>query len=546
MNRREFFLATLSGSALLSLPSWARDEKLNSYLIKSLTASPLDMAPLQRLSRFGGSSVIEGDEEDDAHEIFWNKDGFIAKKGGIPAVSAEYDFIIVGGGIAGLASAHMLKGKKILLIEGNSRLGGNSKSQYIGKSFTSQGAAYITVPERGDEIDTFLGDLRIKNLLRPVDHTDEAVLMNGSYVKGFWDGATDEARASEFKRAHEKLIDVYENSYPELPVWDDSSSGKRHFNSLDEITFQQWLERELGSVHPHIMEYITLYCWSSFSASPDEISAAQGLNFLACDTAGTLVLPGGNGLIAEAIYQDLRKRSGVTILNKAFAVDIKADTGKAVVCYKNAEGKLITVRARHCICANSKMINKKIISTLPVDQFKAMNDITYRAYMVANIFLKKKVPSVGYDIFDLSGKSPVNNVKDSNIKVYPDIVFSDWAMKDVADKSILTLYIPLPYDMAQQYLFVPTLYQKYQDKIKQRLLPALAGLGLSWADVEGMRLVRYGHALPLAERRGVSSGLFETASKSIDGCIHFANQDNWGNPCFETSFGSAYRLIERL
>ena len=83
-------------------------------------------------------------------------------------------------------------------------------------------------------------------------------------------------------------------------------------------------------------------------------------------------------------------------------------------------------------------------------------------------------------------------------------------------------------------------------KIKPRIAPALEGLGLTWADVEGMRLVRYGHALPLAEIGGVSRGIFERASKSIDGCIHFANQDNWGNACFETSFGSALRVVERL
>lgn len=545
MNRREFFLATLSGASLLSLPSWARNDKINSYLLNA-AASPLDMAPLQRLNRFGGSSVIEGDEEDEAHEIFWNKDGFIAKKGGIPKISADYDAVIVGGGIAGLSAAYMLGNKKILLIEGNSRLGGNSKSQYIGKSYASQGAAYIVVPEEGDEIDTFLKQLRIRKLFREVDHNKEVMLFNGKYIEGFWNGVTDKARSDEFRYAHEKLLDVYENNYPDLPIWDDSAAGKRNFNALDQITFKSWLEKELGGVHPHIMEYVTLYCWSSFNASPDEISAAQGLNFLACDLAGTLVLPGGNGLIAEALYQELRKRPNVTLLNKSFACDIKAESGKAIVCYKGIDGKLVTVRARHCICANSKMINKKIISTLPTDQYKAMNDMTYRAYLVANVFLKKKVTSLCYDVFDLLGKEITHNYKDSASRSVADIVFADWALKDTATQSILTLYMPLPYDMAQQYLFVPTLYQKYQERIKQRLQPALTGIGLSWNDVEGIRLVRYGHALPLAETRGVSSGLFERASKSIDGCIHFANQDNWGNPCFETSFGSALRVVERL
>ena len=370
--------------------------------------------------------------------------------------------------------------------------------------------------------------------------------MNGKFAPGFWNGSTDPSRADEFKAAHQKLIDVYENSYPELPVWDPSHSGRSHFNSLDGISFAAWLQRELGSVHPHIMEYVTLYCWSSFSASPSEISAAQGLNFLSCDMAGTLVLPGGNGLIAEAVYQELKKRNKVTMLNNSFAVDLRSEGGKSVVCYKNAANQLVTVAANQCIVTSPKMVMKKVITGLSASQEKAMDGITYRAYLVANVLLKKKVKSAGYDLFALTGSVPDREHQDSRDRVFADVVFSDWAYKDAAEKSTLTLYMPLPYDMAQQYLFVPTLYTKYQDRVREKLTPVLQNMGLGWGDVEGMRLVRYGHSMPVAHVGGVKSGLFEKASESIDGCIHFANQDNWGNPCFETSFGSALRVIEKI
>lgn len=545
MNRRDFFLATLSLGSLSLVPKWANaDEK--SVLDSFLEVQGMDMAPLERLGRFGGSSEIEGDTPDEAHEIFWNKDGYIQKKGGIPQASEHFDVVIVGGGIAGLSSAYLLKGKKILLIEGNPRLGGNSKSQKVGRNYVSQGAAYITIPDDGDEIDTFLRRLNLKSKFRKLAHHDEAITLGDKFVSGFWQGATDPDRADDFKRAYEKLADVYENRYPEIPVWDDSSSGRSYFNSLDRISFTAWLKRELGSVHPHIMEYITLYCWSSFGAAPDEISAAQGLNFLTCDMAGTLVLPGGNGLISEALYHELKRRREVTLLTESFVVDVTTKGNEVQVCFKDSSQKLVSVSATHCIFAGPKMVAKKIISNIPAPQLKAMEKINYRAYLVGNVFLKKKVPSKGYDIFTMSGKVPTDGYNESKNRVFADVVFADWAIKDAVNKSILTLYMPLPYDMAQQYLFVPTLYEKYVGRIQAKLAPFLEANGLTVNDIEGIRLVRYGHALPVAEVGGVSSGQFEAANASIDGRIHFANQDNWGNPCFETSFGAALRVAEKI
>lgn len=536
MQRRQFIQGSASLASMLMLPSWAHGHRFDYP-----TYDLMDSSPTEKLSAFGGSSIVEGDAPDEAHEIFWNKLGFIQKKGGIPKVTGHYDVVIVGGGISGLSSAYHLKGKKILVLEGNARFGGNSRSQQFQKSYASQGAAYITNFEPHDEIDQFISNLGIKKFMRSTSDLDEGVNLKGVIHKNFWQGTTDPKNAQEFIHARAKFHDIYENKFPELPTWDQTSSGRTYFNSLDQITLADWLKREIGTSHPHILEYITLYCWSSFSASPSEISAAQGLNFLACDLEGINVFPGGNGFIAQALYDKLKSQSQVTLKPQSFAVDVRNLGGKAQICYKNPAGTLETVTATKCIVASPKLVAKHIVEDLPALQRKAMDGITYRAYLVANIFMKKKLPSQGFDIFSLMGTNPTDGYNDSKNRTFADVVFADWAMKDVADKTILTLYMPLPYDMAQQYLFVDDLQKKYEARIREKISTLI-----NWNDVEGMRLVRYGHSMPVATKGLVANGTFERASADIDGCIYFVNQDNWGNACFETSYGSALNVIRKI
>lgn len=544
MNRREFLLRTFGVTSLVLIPNWLKAS--SQFAAKNLKNSQfIAIAPLEFLKALQGNSEVEGDVPDDAHEIFWNRDGYLGKKGGIPGITEHYDVIVVGGGMAGLSSAYQLAGKKILVIDGNPRFGGNSRSQAWGNNYVSQGAAYITLPEEGDEIDSFLGSLGLNKSFRHTTDNDEPVIFRGKIMKGFWKGATDPARAPEFIHFKETMLDINENYYPELPCWDDSLETRKLVNDLDKFNFLYWLNWKFPNLHPHILEWVQMYCWASFGTEIDEISAAQGLNFLACDLAGSKVLPGGNGLITHAVFDSLKKRSGVTLEANSFCVDIRAEGGKSVVCYKTSSGNLKTVSAPHCIVAAPKFVSKKIISTLSQDQFKAMNAMTYRAYLVGNIILKRRIQSVGYDTFNLNGLSARRTMDHVTKRVYADVVCADWAMGDRGDKSALTLYMPLPYDMAQQYLFVPGLYEKYQDRAYSAIEPFMSGLGLNRGDIEGMRLVRYGHALPVAAVNGISSGIFEKASASIDGCIHFANQDNWGNPAFETSFGCALRAVEK-
>ena len=295
-----------------------------------------------------------------------------------------------------------------------------------------------------------------------------------------------------------------------------------------------WLEQNFHEVHPHIREFLAQYAWSSFGGGLEELSAAQYLNFITSDLQGIIALPGGNGGIAKAIYQQLANDYRVDFSAHSFVVSVRSIGRKSEVTYlKN--GKLVTVLCRKCIVASPKYVSKYFIEDISKEQYEAMDKIGKRAYLVANVLLKKNIPSKGYDCYTLHEDVPDSDRYDSSARVFSDITFADWANYDRSAKQALTLYIPQPYPMAQQFLFNPLANQKYQKRVRKMIPTYLKNLGLSLNDVEGIRLTRFGHALPVANKGHISSGLLERAHNSVDN-IHFAGQCNWANPCFETAF----------
>ena len=175
-----------------------------------------------------------------------------------------------------------------------------------------------------------------------------------------------------------------------------------------------------------------------------------------------------------------------------------------------------------------------------------MNSISYRAYLVTNVLLDRKITSPGYDFYSLMDEIPRREQQDIQKRVYTDITFANWANFDQGEKSALTLYMPLPYQGSNQHLFYPKAREKYEGLARERLQTFLPELGLSDANVVGVRMTRYGHAMPVAWIGSIASGLAEKSHAAIDNKIFFANQDNWVNPVFETAFETGRQAALRI
>lgn len=543
INRRLFLQGSLFTAALASLPkkALALNEKQNQAArLAQKDSSPIATVTDQQSLDFNGDDITR------PHDILWNKPEYLAKKGGLPQDFEELPVVIIGGGMSGLLAAHYLKDHKPVILEQDVRFGGNSKGEKFGSSKYSIGAAYFCVPDEGSLTQQLLKDLDLEKDIRLEE--DTVVRFSAGLKPGFWKGSTDPKSADQFVKFNQVLTDILENSYPSVPHSEDSDITREELNKLDSISFEQWMKNNFGEVHPHIKEYMQLYAWSSFGGSISEISAAQMLNYVAAETAGIVTLPGGNAAISQGVVDSLKALNGADTLRAGcFVIDIKYNNDHVQVIYEDASGVIKVIKAKTCVVASPKFVARFLIDGIPVDQKKAMSEIVYRGYIVANVILNKRIESPTYEMYSLEGSVPeVPMAMDPPKRDFTDICFGTWATKDNVENSVLTMYMALPYDGARQFLFNPAAHQKYQAKVEKILPDVLKTLGLGREDVAGVRLTRWGHSLPLARTGMIASGVAERASAPIANKIFFAQQDNWVNPCLEVCQETAKLAEEQI
>lgn len=548
MKRRSFIKLGTGLWAMAPLASFGFPAT-NIFNTSKEISNVLAADPIKKINPPSFASLdFNGDNIDRPHDILWNLSGYIAKKGGIPAVSAHHENIVVGGGMSGLLSQYYLtKKQNSLLLEQDPILGGNSKGENYRGTEYSIGAAYVTVPDEGDDIETFFKETGLMDQFRHEADTEVATFFKNDVIKNFWQGSTAPEARAQFEQLNTILVEILENKYPDIPATEDSQLTRDELNTLDNISFENWLKQTLGNVHPHILEYFQLYCWSSFSGSIDELSTAQVLNFIASETSGVLALPGGNAKITSTLFNLLQKNKKSTIEAGAFVLQVRALEDKVLVVYETADGRIISVTADHCVVACPKNVALRIVSGLSAEQSKAFDDIVFRGYIVGNILLNKKVASSGYDLFNLKGSVPETPMamKPSN-RGAADIIFADWANNDEAEHSVLTVYRPLPYDGARQFLFAPMAHDKHKKAILDDVTTLLPTLGLKPENIEGIRMTRWGHSLPVAEKGWIASGQPEIVSRPVENKIYFVNQDNWSNSAFETCYAEAKKWTDLI
>lgn len=541
INRRTFLRqgALRLGGLYLGLQAWPQLAAAEWSRVRTLDAQPAN-GPFAEVSGPFASTAFSGDEYRHPHDLLWHIDEYVQKKGGRPtALTAEVDTIIVGGGISGLLAAYQVRDKNWMLFEQASRLGGNAKSETFQGAAYSLGPAYVTVPEPGSSEEKFLRDTGLLAEARHEAPEEARVLFGG--LRNLWDGSTDPAARADAARMEETLRRIYEDAFPEIPL---KSGGldREALAALDRQSAADWL-RAQGNLHPHLVEYFQLYCWSSFGGSLDELSAAQFLNFVASETKGVLAFPGGNGAIARRLHEILlRSPAGeARIRSSTLVLEVKEAGNGVEVLVEAADGTLQLHRARAVVVAAPKYVARMILrKSLDSARDQLWNELPYRAYAVANVLLKEKITSPAFDLYCLRGAVPdTPSFGRRTDRPVTDLIFGNWADRDASGPTVLTAYRPYPLDGARNFLMGPNLHERVQKEIGADIAVWLGQLGYDPGIVAGIRLSLWGHSVPLAQKGLFASGALERIGAPLGARIFFANQDNYMNPSFESCLASA-------
>ena len=539
LDRRKFLELGAGSGLFFALQGSSLFEISQAFAAGTLPAGLDEQSPLGLIKDFS-LDHFNGDESSKPHKALWDRENYIKSKGGRPTEIKNEQVVVIGGGVSGLLSTYFLKKYSPVLLEQAARFGGNAKGEiYKGTAFC-MGAAYIDTVDAEEPIGKLLHELKLWKSFRPESMRQGKVVFQDKGLKSLWTGETDQAAKASILKITKELLRIKLHAYPQIPFEEGKGLSLEDFKALDHEMADHWLTRNFPDLHPHVKEYFQLYGWSAFGGSLEEISAAQFVNFIAPESDGVMVFPGGNAAIGTAIYENLKKSLGKDHLrSNCLALEVKNVKDGVEVLYEDNDGKFHRIFAKAAVIAAPKFVARKIITDLDKNRDQAWAKLKYRSYVVANVLLKKKTKDSAFDMYCLKGQvPPPPTVEKPSDRPWTDIGYAGWSNRGQGDVSILTIYKPYAFDGSRGVLLNENSFAKVKTEIETELKSFLGHMGLKDNAVSELRLTRWGHALPLAMPGLLTDKDSDFLRMPLDR-IAFANQDNFASPAFEACYSSA-------
>lgn len=330
----------------------------------------------------------------------------------------EYDVVIVGGGVSGLAAAWKLRRAgvdRILLLDLEDQLGGTSRSDsFAGKQF-SWGAHYINIPPiEADCIHEVLLDIGV---LEGYDSAGKPLVAEGAilswpherlFYKGRWVDGVD-----PFVDASAREKEAYRRFEDEMLRWTlyKGRDGRKAFSlplqystrdsrvrRLDQISMAQYLD-EQGWQSPGLRWLVDYACRDDYGSLAQQVSAWAGIHYHACRfydyrlqdryPADTLTWPSGNGHLVERMAEGLGHDS-IRLMSPV--VRMAHERNYVNLGYVDlTTGYRRKIKAKTVVYAGKLHTVPHILADLPPEQARVMGAIEYSPWLVAAVYLKNRL-----------------------------------------------------------------------------------------------------------------------------------------------------------
>lgn len=271
---------------------------------------------------------------------------------GVSAQAQQYDVIIVGGGIAGLAAAEQLNDQKVLLLEKESRLGGRVQSRKFESVYYELGA-YSAYPKSMLEF-----EFEPSTLIPGSDSI--GMLLNGKVM---------------FCAAPLECMYKAGFSVPEI----EKLKNYDEKNGINFSGMPEWKVKVINSFFNIVQ-----------SGDIRQYNPKRQLD--AFKTWTTDHYRYGN---SELVYE-LRSRFEGDVALNALVTSVEQKTNFAEVTYEE-EGKKKTVTARAVLVTTPAPIAQYLVKDLPEQVNKALSDIAFNQHSVSVVITKNdNLPAFNY------------------------------------------------------------------------------------------------------------------------------------------------------
>ena len=285
-----------------------------------------------------------------------------------------YDTVIIGGGIAGLTAAYMLRDKKLLLLEQEDRFGGRVLSEKVHEATNNIGTQFFTVE------DTSFVRL-IKELeVDWVTHDSKSVPV-GVYVNNKLHTDMESVLGGKAKLSALKLMSV---TYRKMKIYKLPMTDPRWRKLVAKtiVEFQKGYD-------PDLMALVKIYMRGACVAKPERTSAGMGfvLTNDIFNTKNMGFVTGGFQKITDALADKL---DGKAVCG-AGVTRVEENDGIVSTCYEK-DGKEQVVKAKSAVVTVPPQAALKILPQLPDWKKEALEKVHYGPITVVSVFLNRDIP----------------------------------------------------------------------------------------------------------------------------------------------------------
>lgn len=434
----------------------------------------------------------------------------------------NYDFIIVGGGVAGLAAAYYLKDHNVLLLEQYDELGGQSRGgSYRGIDY-SYGAAYVGT------VDGIYGDLFAEIGLKAATLPPRR---NAWYWQKKWyqdiSGKDKCTLYKEFAQLVQQSKPIW-RGMPEDPTPDNVDNAA--MIKLDNIRFIDVLK----GYSPEFLALLDSFVRSSCCGGLDQVSALSGYFLMADLTTNSYVFEGGNSAIPRALVAKIEGAGKERLVRGAFVWDVAVDDDQASVIYSTKNGSMHRAKCRHVIITAPPLVAGRVLSGVD-DKLKAyLLQMRFGSYLVANCLLNKQLFSGTYD----NWVSKPFTFADITVAETPYMINKSYKAQM---GSVLTIYQPYAPGSAGRSLLLVGNRQEFVSSIVGQLSMLVEHLS---ANLDEVVLTRWGHAVAVPGP-GYFARLRKIHAAVGHGVFSLANNSMQGFPSAESAITAARIAADR-